>query len=64
MRGIWSRIALAVAVGVPAAAQAHEFIVKPAAMTVQAGVELPVAGLSSQTRATRWGCVPSLAAIL
>jgi uncharacterized GH25 family protein len=47
MRGFWGGIALTVAVGVSGTAQAHEFIVKPGAMTVQPGAELPVAGLSS-----------------
>jgi hypothetical protein len=36
-----------VAAGVPGTPYAHEFIAKPGAMTVQAGAELQVAGLSS-----------------
>jgi uncharacterized GH25 family protein len=40
-------LALTVALGVSGAAHAHEFIAKPGAMTVQAGAELQVAGLSS-----------------
>jgi hypothetical protein len=47
MHGLWRVIALAVAVGLSAAADAHEYIVKPAAMTIQAGTELQVAALSS-----------------
>ena len=46
-RGSSRVLALTVALGVAGAAQAHEFIVKPDAMTVQAGAELQVAGLSS-----------------
>jgi hypothetical protein len=38
---------LTVALGVAGTADAHEFIVKPDAMTVQAGAELQVSGLSS-----------------
>ena len=40
-------IALTVAVGVSGRAQAHELIVKPGAMTVQAGANLQVAALST-----------------
>ena len=47
MRGFWRAIALMVAAGVPGTPYAHEFIAKPGAMTVQAGAELQVAGLSS-----------------
>jgi uncharacterized GH25 family protein len=47
MRGFRRGIALAVAVGIPVAADAHEYIVKPVATTVQAGAELQVAALSS-----------------
>src|ERR1700730_8213492 len=47
VRGFWRGIALTVAVGVSGTAHAHEFIVKPGTMTVQAGAELQVAGLSS-----------------
>jgi uncharacterized GH25 family protein len=45
--GFWRGIALTVAVGVSGTAHAHEFIVKPGAMTVQVGASLQVAGLSS-----------------
>jgi len=47
MQGFWQGIALTIAVGVSSTANAHEFIVKPAAMTVQGGAELTVAGLST-----------------
>jgi uncharacterized GH25 family protein len=47
VRRFWRGIALTVALGVSGTAHAHEFIAKPAAMTVQAGAELQVAGLSS-----------------
>lgn len=43
----WRAIALMVAAGVSGMAHAHEFIAKPGAMTVQAGAELQIAGLSS-----------------
>ena len=44
LRGFWAGIALTVALVVWDVAKAHEFIVKPAAMTVQAGAELQVSG--------------------
>jgi hypothetical protein len=47
MRRFWRAIALVVAAGGSGTAHAHEFIAKPGAMTVQAGAELQVAGLSS-----------------
>src|SRR5262249_37669016 len=47
MRGIWRGIALTLVMGVPGTAYAHEFVAKPAAMTVQAGAELQVSGLST-----------------
>ena len=47
MRGFWRALALMVAAGVSSTAHAHEFIAKPGAMTVPAGAELQVAGLSS-----------------
>jgi hypothetical protein len=47
LRGFWRAIALMIAAGASDAAYAHEFIAKPGAMTVQAGAELQVAGLSS-----------------
>ena len=47
MRGFWRAIALMVAAGAPETVYAHEFIAKPGAMTLQAGAELQVAGLSS-----------------
>jgi hypothetical protein len=47
MRGFWRALALMVAAGVSGTAHAHEFIAKPGAMTVPAGAELEVAGLSS-----------------
>src|SRR5215469_12728339 len=47
MHGVWRAIALMVAAGVSCTAHAHEFIAKPGAMTVPAGAELLVAGLSS-----------------
>ena len=47
VRGLWGGIALTIAFGMSGAAHTHEFIVKPAAMIVQAGAELKVAGLSS-----------------
>ena len=47
VRGFSRGLALTVALGVSGAAHAREFIVKPGAMTVQAGAELQVAGLSS-----------------
>src|SRR6266404_2896251 len=47
VRWFWRGVALTVAVGVSGTAHAHEFIVKPGAMTVQVGAELQVAGLSS-----------------
>jgi uncharacterized GH25 family protein len=47
MQGFWRGIALTMAVGVSSPANAHEFIVKPGAMTVQAGAELQIAGLST-----------------
>jgi uncharacterized GH25 family protein len=46
-RGFWRGVALTAAVGVSGTAHAHEFIAKPAAMTVQAGADLQVSGLSS-----------------
>src|SRR4051794_3758663 len=47
VRGFWRGIVPAVAMAVSGTAHAHEFIAKPGAMTVQAGAELQVAGLSS-----------------
>src|SRR6516162_2943469 len=47
VRGFLGGIALALAVVVSGNARAHEFIVKPAVMTVEAGTELPIAALSS-----------------
>jgi uncharacterized GH25 family protein len=47
VRGFWRAVVLSVALGVSGAANAHEFIVKPAVMTIQAGAELQVAGLST-----------------
>jgi nickel transport protein len=47
VRGFWRGIVLTVAVSVSGTAYAHEFIAKPGAMTVPAGAELQVAGLSS-----------------
>ena len=47
MRGSWSAVALVVTAGRVGHRPAHEFIAKPGAMTVQAGAELQVAGLSS-----------------
>jgi hypothetical protein len=47
MCGFSRAIALVIVTGVSGTAQAHEFIAKPGAMPVQAGAELPVAGLSS-----------------
>jgi uncharacterized GH25 family protein len=47
IRGFCGVIALTVVVGGPGKAQAHELIVKPAAMTVQAGTGLQVAVLST-----------------
>jgi len=47
MCGFWRAIALMVVASVSGAAHAHEFIAKPGAMTVQAGAELKIAGLSS-----------------
>ena len=47
MRLFWEAIALVIATCVSGAVDAHEFIAKPRAMTVQAGAELQVAGLSS-----------------
>jgi uncharacterized GH25 family protein len=47
LRGFWAGIALTVALVVWNVAKAHEFIVKPAAMMVQAGAELQVSGLST-----------------
>ena len=46
-RAFRKAIALAVVVGLSGAAHSHEFIAKPAAMTVPAGAELQVAGLST-----------------
>jgi hypothetical protein len=40
-------MALTVAMCVPGAAYTHEFVAKPATMTVQAGAELQVAGLAT-----------------
>jgi len=51
-RGFRKAIALAVAVGLSGTAHAHEFIAKPAAMSIQAGAELQVAGLSSHVFVT------------
>ena len=45
--GYWRGLALTVAMGVSGIAHAHEFIVEPAAMTVSAGAEIQVAGLST-----------------
>ena len=42
-RGFSRGLALTVALGVSGVAHAHEFIVKPGAMAVQAGAELQVA---------------------
>lgn len=47
MRVFWGAIALVIATCVSGAVDAHEFIAKPGAMSVQAGAELQVAGLSS-----------------
>jgi len=47
VRGFSRGLVLTVALGVSGAAHAHEFIVKPGAMTVQAGAELQVTGLST-----------------
>jgi uncharacterized GH25 family protein len=47
MYGFLRAVVLMVAASVSVTAQAHEFIAKPGAMTVQAGAELQVAGLSS-----------------
>jgi uncharacterized GH25 family protein len=47
VRGFSRGLALAAALGVSGTAHAHEFIVKPSTMTVQAGAELQVTGLSS-----------------
>src|SRR5262249_19518153 len=47
MRAFWRAIALVIALGMSGTPHAHEFIAKPGAMTVQAGAELEVAGLSS-----------------
>jgi hypothetical protein len=46
-RGFSRGLALTVALGVAGAADAHEFIIKPDAMTVQASAVLQVSGLSS-----------------
>ena len=46
-RGFSRGLALTVALGVSGTAHAHEFIVKPDAMTIQPGAELQVSGLSS-----------------
>jgi hypothetical protein len=47
MRGFCRVIALVAAAGLPGTAPAPEFIAKPGAMTVQAGAELQIVGLSS-----------------
>ena len=46
-RGFSRGLALTVALGVAGAADAHEFIARPDAMTVQAGAELQVSSFSS-----------------
>jgi uncharacterized GH25 family protein len=46
-RAFQTAIALAVVVGLSGTAHSHEFVAKPAAMTVPAGAELQVAGLST-----------------
>ena len=48
VRAFWRLVALMVVVSTSSTAYAHEFIAKPAAMTVQAGAELQVAGLCSR----------------
>ena len=47
IRGFREAVALAAVVGLAGTAHSHEFVAKPAAMTVPAGAELQVAGLST-----------------
>ena len=47
MRSFREAVALAAVVGLAGTAHSHEFVAKPAAMTVPAGAELRVAGLST-----------------
>src|SRR6516165_7177125 len=47
MRSFRGAVALAAVVGLAGTAHSHEFVAKPAAMTVSAGAELQVAGLST-----------------
>jgi len=48
MRAFWNALALAIAAGVSGMAHAYEFIAKPETMTVQAGAELNITGVSTR----------------